>query len=118
MGATRLGDVATFSSPASLERRGHPRFPSAYRVLLRWIECDECHEELIRAEDVSRTGARLVVRHPLAEGEVVFVQGWNGDGFETRAEVRRVYIGRDGQARLGIRFLDAQLPDRFCRAAN
>jgi hypothetical protein len=53
-----------------------------------------------------------VVARPLAAGEIVFVQGWNGDGFETRAEVRRVYIGRDGQARLGVAFIDAEPPER------
>src|SRR5262245_29378383 len=105
MGATRVGEVAPSVSRGSFERRQHPRFSVSYRVRLRWIECDECHEELILAEDVSRTGARLVVRHPLGAGEVVFVQAWNGDGFETRAEVRRVYIGQDGQTRLGVFFL-------------
>ena len=41
---------------------------------------------------------------------VVFVQAWNGDGFETRAEVRRVYIGCDGQTHIGVRFLDGEPP--------
>lgn len=99
------------SSPRSdVERRRHVRVPVTYRLLMRWLECDDCHEELIRTEDVSRSGARLVVRSPLAQGEIVLVQGWNGDPFETRAEVRRVYIGRDGQTRLGVAFIDAEAP--------
>jgi hypothetical protein len=112
MSASRSFEVS-FSSPGTdgAERRRHPRFPVSYRLLMRWLECDDCHEELIRAEDVSRNGARLVVRSPLAEGEIVFVQGWNGDGFESRAQVRRVYIGHDGQTRIGVEFIDAPTPD-------
>ena len=78
-------------------------------MTLRWLECGECHEELIRTEDVSLGGARLVVRMPLGEGEIVHVQGWDS-AFQTRAEVRRVYIGRDGEPRLGIAFMDAEPP--------
>ena len=98
------------------ERRRHPRVTVSYRLLIRWLECDDCHEELIRAEDVSRTGARLVVRSPIACGEVVFITGWNGDQFETRAEVRRVYIGRDGLPRLGVKFLDSEAPEHILSA--
>jgi PilZ domain len=114
MSATRLREVTLSSSegPASAELRRHPRFSISYRLLIRWLECDDCHEELIRAEDVSRSGARLVVRSPIAEGEVVFVQGWDGDGFEARAEVRRVYVGHDGQTRLGVAFIDAEVPEQ------
>jgi hypothetical protein len=92
------------------ERRRHPRFASTYRLLIRWLECDECEEEMIRAEDISRGGARLVLRRPLAQGEVLYVKGWK-DTFETRAEVRRVYIGCDGQAHVGVAFLDAEPPE-------
>jgi hypothetical protein len=111
MSATPLRDVSLSSD--GMERRRHPRFAVSYRLLIRWLECDDCHEELVRAEDVSRSGARLVVRSPVAEGEVVFVQGWNGDGFESRAEVRRVYIGRDGQTRIGVAFIDSETPDHL-----
>jgi hypothetical protein len=113
MSATRLREVTLSSSegPASAERRRHPRFSARYRLLLRWLECDECHEELIRAEDVSRSGARLAVRSPIAQGEVVYVEGWNEDGFQSRAEVRHVYIGRDGETHLGVTFIDAEVPE-------
>jgi hypothetical protein len=113
MSATRVREVSLSTGPAASERRRHPRIPVSYRLVMRWLECDECHEELIRTEDVSRGGARLIVRSPLAEGEIVLVQGWNGDGFESRAEVRRVYIGRDGQTRLGVAFMDAEPPEHI-----
>src|SRR4051794_36295220 len=109
----RLAEVSMSSHSSGDERRRHPRMPVSYRLLIRWLECDDCHEELIRVEDMSRNGARLVVGRPIPQGEVIFVQGWNGDQFETRAEVRRVYIGRDGQPRLGVSFLDAEVPDRL-----
>jgi hypothetical protein len=106
-------EVSLSPRPTGSERRRHPRYPVSFRLLMRWLECDDCHEELIRAEDVSRHGARLVVRSPLACGETVFVQAWNGDGFESRAQVRRVYIGRDGQTRLGVEFIDSETPDHL-----
>jgi hypothetical protein len=84
----------------------------ALRVLLQWVECDDCQEEVIRVEDVSRSGARLVVGQPIPEGEIVLVQGWHEPPFALRAQVCRVYIGRDGQTRLGVRFLDGERPER------
>jgi hypothetical protein len=98
------------------ERRRYARHPVKSRLTLRWLECGECHEELIRSEDLSRGGARLVVRMPLAEGEVVYVEGWDS-AFQSRAEVRRVFIGRDGEPRLCIAFLDAELPEVVLFAA-
>ena len=111
MSATHSHEVKSFSSPSSgRERRRHARSPVHCRITLRWLECGDCHEELIRAEDVSRGGARVVVRMPLAEGEIIFVHGWDG-AFQSRAEVRRVYIGDDGEPRLGISFMDAEPPE-------
>lgn len=89
------------------ERRRYTRHSVKSRLTLRWLERGECHEELIRTEDVSRGGARLVVRMPLAEGEIVYIEG-REPGFQTRAEVRRVFLGGDGEPRLGIAFMDAE----------
>jgi hypothetical protein len=113
MAATPSREVKPSLVPRIEEKRAHPRFPVIYRLVIRWIECDECQEEIIRTEDVSRSGARLVARRPIACGETVFVQGWHGDTFETRAEVRRVYIGRDGEAHIGVAFLDAEPPPQI-----
>jgi hypothetical protein len=111
MGAVHSPKVGSLSTPsAGRERRRHARVRVQSRFMLRWLECGDCHEELIRIEDVSRGGARLVVRMPLAEGEVIFVHGWEG-AFQSRAEVRRVYIGHDGEPRLGISFMDAEPPE-------
>src|SRR3979409_56159 len=109
----RLTEVSMYSRLNGGARRLRPRVIVCYRLIIRWLECDECHEELIRVEDMSRTGARLVVGRPIPEGEAVFIHGWNGDPFETRAEVHRVYIGRDGQPRLGVSFLDTEAPEHL-----
>jgi hypothetical protein len=113
MGVAHPHDFSRSLVPDADNRRRYPRYAVAYRLLIRWIECDECQEELIRAEDVSRGGARLVVRRPIAAGETVYVQGWGGDPWESRAEVMRVYIGGDGQARIGVAFIDSEPPERL-----
>jgi hypothetical protein len=112
MSAAHSHEVTAFDAPREKpeERRRYARYGVKSRLTLRWLECGECHEELIRTEDLSRGGARLVVRMPLAEGEVVYIEGWDS-AFQSRAEVRRVFIGRDGEPRLGISFLDAELPE-------
>jgi hypothetical protein len=111
MGATRPHEVTSLPPLSARDRRQSARHRVKSRLTLRWLECGDCHEELIRIEDLSLGGAKLVVRMPLAEGEIVFVHGWDGS-FQSRAEVRRVYIGRDGEPRLGISFLDAAPPAR------
>jgi len=122
MSAAHSHDVAALSAlPASPgerpeERRRYARYSVQSRVTLRWLESGECHEELIRTEDLSRGGARLVVRMPLGQGEVVYVEGWDAS-FQSRAEVRRVFIGHDGEPRLCIAFLDADLPEAVLLAA-
>jgi hypothetical protein len=111
MGAARPHEVTSRSTLSARDRRQFARYYVKCRLTIRWLECGDCHEELIRIEDLSRGGARLIVRMPLAEGEIVYVHGWDGS-FQSRAEVRRVYIGRDGEPRLGICFMDAEPPER------
>jgi hypothetical protein len=121
MGATRPHEVTSrlLLAPAASarDRRRAARYSVRSRLMLRWLECGDCHEELIRTEDVSRGGARLVVRMPLAEGEIVYVHGWDGS-FQSRAEVKRVYIGHDGEPRLGVAFMDAEPPERVLFSAR
>src|SRR5687767_14846738 len=110
MSAIASHDVSRVPAPGD-ERRRFTRYFVKSRLRLRWLDRGECREELIRTEDVSRGGARLVVRAPLAEGEIIYIEGWDA-GFQTRAEVRRVYLGRDGEPRIGIAFMDAEPPAR------
>jgi len=104
--------TAHLPDPSVRDRRRYARVAASDRLLLQWIECDECQEQVSRAEDVSPGGALLIVDQPIPQGETVLVQGWHDAPFVTRAEVCRVYIGRDGRTRLAIRFLDGERPER------
>src|SRR5688572_89118 len=111
MSAIPSPDVSPPVPPPEEERRRFTRYSVRSRLKVRWLHCGECHEELLGTEDVSRGGARLIVRMPLPLGEIIYIEGWDRH-FQTRAEVRRVYLGRDGDPRLGIAFLDAEPPAR------
>jgi hypothetical protein len=50
------------------------------------------------------------------KGAILQVEEVSGD-FKTRAEVRNISIGGDGQPRLHLQFLDAPAPDRLLPAA-
>lgn len=69
-------------------------------------------EEQTVAENLSKRGARVPTTLPIGKGEVLLLAELGGD-FRCRAEVRNVYIGKDGIPRLNLRFLDAEVPDRL-----
>jgi serine/threonine protein kinase len=72
-------------------------------------------EERTIAENISRSGARVMTSMTtLGAGDVVQVHEIGGD-FQTRAEVRHVYVGRDNIRRLNLRFLDGPAPDRLVK---
>ena len=54
----RLAEVSMSSRSTGDERRRHPRVTVSYRLLIRWLECDDCHEELIRVEDIDTEQCR------------------------------------------------------------
>jgi hypothetical protein len=64
------------------------------------------------AEDLSKSGARVPTGLPVAKGDILWVEEAGGT-FKTRAEVRNVFIGKDGVPRLNLRFLDHKIPDRL-----
>jgi hypothetical protein len=51
------------------------------------------------------------------KGAVLQVQEIDGD-FKTRAEVRNISIGPDGQPRLNLLFLDSPAPERMLPAVG
>ena len=70
-------------------------------------------EEKTLAEDVSQWGVQVTARTlPVVKGAILQVEEVAGD-FKTRAEVRNITIGKDGQARLHLLFLDAPAPERL-----
>jgi len=72
-------------------------------------------EERTIAENISRSGARVMTSMTtVGTGDVVQLQEIGG-GFSTRAEVRNAYVGRDNIRRLNLRFVDGPAPDRLVK---
>ena len=72
-------------------------------------------EERTIAENIGRRGARvLTTMSSLVMGDFIQIEEIGGD-FQTRAEVRGAYVGRDNVRRLNLRFVDTPAPDRLVR---
>lgn len=71
-------------------------------------------EERTVADNISKGGARLLTASDLSKGDVIVLHEVGG-GFETRAEVRDMNVGKDGIRRLNVRFLDGRSPDHLVR---
>ena len=70
-------------------------------------------EERSIAENVKeRSAAAKTTKLPVLKGATVTVEEVDGD-FKTRAEVRNVTIGKDGNPRLELLFLDEPVPERL-----
>lgn len=101
--------------PMPAERRKFPRHVA--RLSLR-LEAENAPggvavEEKTVAEDVSQWGAQVrAMTLPVGKGAILQVEEIGGD-FKTRAEVRNISIGPDGQPRLNLLFLDAPTPERL-----
>jgi hypothetical protein len=95
------------------ERRQYPRLDVYVNVrLLRAEGASGPREERTIAENISRGGARVMSSLAVASGEVLLFSEVDGD-FETRAEIRGLYVGPDNVPRLNLRFLDWPAPDRL-----
>lgn len=116
-GATSLpgGLFLMPGDPVPVERRKLPRH--VVHLNLR-LEAEHAPggvavEEHAVAEDVGPRGAQVRARSlPIGKGAVLQLEEVGGD-FRTRAEVRNVSIGADGQPRLNLLFLDATAPERL-----
>ncbi|HSD67608.1 MAG TPA: PilZ domain-containing protein [Vicinamibacteria bacterium] len=101
--------------PSPVERRKFARHLA--RLSLR-LEAENAPggvavEESTIAEDMSLWGAKVrATTLPVVKGAVLQVDEIGGD-FKTRAEVRNISIGPDGQPRLNLLFLDAPAPERM-----
>lgn len=106
--------------PVPVERRKFPRH--LVRLSLR-LEAENAPggvavEEKTIAEDVSQWGAQVrATSLPVVKGAVLQIEEIGGD-FKTRAEVRNISIGADGQPRLNLLFLDAPTPERLLPAVG
>lgn len=96
------------------ERRVHNRLDMHVNMRLRRLlpDAGTPREEMTIAENIGRGGARVLTSLPVAKGEVVELEEIGGP-FQTRAEVRNIFIGPDNIPRLNLRFLDRQAPDHL-----
>lgn len=82
-------------------------------VNLTLMEMDEfgavLREEVTVAENLSRSGARVMTSLRFATGDILILQEVEGD-FACRAEVRHAWVGADRVRRLNLKFLDGRQP--------
>jgi len=105
------------SLPAGIkERRAEPRKDMFVNFTVQLV--DEwgvvLQEELTVADNISRSGARVMTTLTFRQGDIVLLQEAGG-GFATRAEVRAITRAQPTIERLHLRFLDRQAPDRMLR---
>jgi hypothetical protein len=99
------------NDPRPDERRRFPRTESRLGLKLRRTSVPGApSEEQTYAENLSKWGALVKTSLPVAKGEMVEVEDLKGT-FHTRAEIRNVSIGADGQPRLNLLFLDHPTPE-------
>jgi hypothetical protein len=107
--------LPTDPAPKPKERRRYARLENAFlNLTLRRLDAAGAtlQEERTVAENLGKGGARVMTAMAVAKGDVVLVEEMGG-GFQTRAEIRNVYIGEDRIPRLNLQFLDAEAPDRM-----
>ena len=123
--AGKPGSLGAYQSAKEREDAGERREFARYEVSLnvRIARLPNFREPKPQAEDttaeVIATGGALV-RSLMAidKGEIIeFAIGADGNGYKTRSEVMYVSSGEgpglDGVQRLGLKFLDAPLPESF-----
>jgi hypothetical protein len=99
------------SDPSPEERRRFPRMEARLGLKVRRTSAPGVFaEEKTYAENLSKWGALVKTSLPVAKGEMVEVEDLEGT-FHTRAEIRNVSIGADGQPRLNLLFLDHPVPE-------
>jgi PilZ domain-containing protein len=90
--------------------RPHDGIPLTIRLSAEHAPGGLEQEEQAVAECVRTREARVrITSLPAMKGAIVWVEN-AGEGFRTRAEVRHIVIGADGDPRLDLTFLDAPAP--------
>jgi len=97
----------------STELRRHHGVPLTLRLAPEHAPGGVEQEERAVAECVRPWDARVRISSlPAMKGSIVLVEDADG-AFRTRAEVRHILIGADGDPRLDLVFLDAAAPTRL-----
>jgi PilZ domain len=111
--------LPTDPKPTAKERRHYRRLEVVVTLRLRRYDAigGTLQEEQTVTENLSRGGLRVQTGMAVSKGEILFVEDPRG-AFSTRAEIRNVFIGKDGIPRLNLRFLNGGAPERLIQATG
>jgi hypothetical protein len=108
--------LPTDPPPSPKERRGGNRVDVF--VNLKLIRANgSIQAEQTVTENLSRGGVRVMTSLPVQPGEIILIEDAAGR-FSLRAEIRNVFVGKDGIPRLNLRFIDGQAPDSLIHSAG
>jgi PilZ domain-containing protein len=103
--------LPTDARPEPAERRRDPRVDVFLTLRIKRQDgAGGPAEEKTVTENVSAGGARVPTTLAVSKGEVVTIEEASG-AFRARAQIRNVFIGRDGTPRLNLTFLDKPSPE-------
>lgn len=103
--------------PIPTERRQFKRLDVYLNLKLKRTGGAAAQEEQTVTENLGRGGARVMTSMGVDKGEVLVVED-PGGAFSTRAEIRNVFIGKDGVPRLNLRFVEGEATERLVAAAG
>ena len=105
--------------PAPKERRRAKRVDIFVNLKLRVVDAEgrTLREEQTVTENLSRSGLRVMTGLPVAKGERLLVEDLAGT-FQAAAEIRNLFIGKDGVPRLNLFFLNGGAPEALLVAAG
>ena len=105
--------------PAPKERRRAKRTEVFVNVKLKVVDAEgrTLREEQTVTENLSKGGLRVMTGLPLSKGERVMVEDLAGT-FQAPAEIRNLYIGKDGVPRLNLFFVSGDAPEALIAAAG
>lgn len=103
-------------TPKDKDRRGGNRVDVFVNLKLVRANGTVQAEQTV-TENLGRGGVRVMTSLPVEVGEVILVEDSAGR-FSLRAEIRNVFVGKDGIPRLNLRFIDGQAPDSLIYSAG
>ena len=108
--------LPTDPPPTPKERRGGNRVDVFVNLKLLRANGAVRAEQTV-TENLGRGGVRVMTSLPVEKGEIIMVEDAAGC-FSLRAEVRNIFVGKDGIPRLNLRFIDGQAPDSLIHTAG
>lgn len=105
------------SLPVPTERRYFKRLDVSLNLRLKRTDGAAAQEEQTVTENLGRGGALVRTGMGVGKGELLVVED-PGGAFSTRAEIRNVFIGKDGVPRLNLCFIAGEATDRLVAMAG